>query len=233
MRGLGGEDPASVPASVVASMEELETGNTSSTGIGTGRDGDIDITSTAGHMTIGRHPQKRILNSLEFEVPPSPMPHRTELPDLSSITNEESPTVSTENETETLSQVLVRSKLDMLADKEAQLIAADWALERECELARLEQENAILRHLVQEREKLDRVSASSGANATSPMGESVPRLELPRLSSLPKRTFKGRLGGKDIGPFGVYKKSEEDKGYMRTSAGLYQSPESSESAFSG
>ena len=215
MRGLGGEDPASVPASVLANMEEMDTGRTSSTGIGTGREGEIDITSTAGHMTIGRHPQKRILNSLELENPWSPMPGTTELPTESSPPPDSSH-FGTDNESETR----IRSKLDILADKEAQLIAADWALERECELARLERENAVLRQLIQEREKLDRVTATSGANVTTPVGEYLPRLELPKLSLLPKRTYKGKLGGRDIGPFGVFKKSEEDKEYGQTSMGL-------------
>lgn len=200
MRALGGEDPNSVPASVLANIVEAETG-TSSTGTGLGKEGEIDITSTAGHMTIGRHPQKRIINALELEAPPSPMPRRTALP-----TPE--PSAGAPPEPASDEPDLARSRADLLADKEAQLIAADWALERECELARLERENAILRQLVQEREKLERVTATSGADVQTPISENAPRLELPRLT-LPKRTFKGRLGGKDIGPYGMYKKFEE------------------------
>lgn len=198
MRALGGEDPGSVPTSVLANMVEAETG-TSSTGTGIGREGEIDITSTVGHMTIGRHPQKRILNSLELEVPSSPTPGTKALPPTTSDpgTAPAPPPNSSEP-----------PDADTLNDKEAQLIAADWALERECELARLERENAVLRQLMQEREKLDRVTATSGADVQSPASERAPRLELPRLT-LPKRTFKGRLGGKDIGPYGMYKKFEE------------------------
>lgn len=218
MRGLGGEDPASVPASVLANMEEMDTANTASTGTGMGREGEIDITSTAGHMTIGRHPQKRILNSLELETPWSPMPSTSSLPDPSSPDVDSTPSSPVKDGA---SFDPSRSRLDILADKEAQLIAADWALERECELARLERENAVLLQLIQEREKLDHVTATSGANVTTPVGESAPRLELPKLSLLPKRTFKGQLGGRNIGPYGMYKKFEEDKEYARASQGFY------------
>lgn len=203
MRAIGGEDPASVPPSVLASMVEAETG-TSSTGTGIGREGEIDITSTAAHMTIGRHPQKRIINSLELEAPPSPLPIVNKLPGLSSA---EDASASGSRDASPSSQS--RSKTDLLTNKEAQLIAADWALERECELARLERENAVLRQLVVEREKLEQVTATSGANIRTPAEENAPRLELPKLSTLPKRTFKGRLGGRDIGPYGMYKKYEE------------------------
>ena len=85
-------------------------------------------------------------------------------------------------------------------EREAQLAAGEWALERECELARLELENGMLTQLVAEHEGV--VSATSGAEVR----------ELPRLSTLPKlpaRLKKRQLGGKDIGPFGMYKKYEE------------------------
>ena len=85
-------------------------------------------------------------------------------------------------------------------EREAQLAAAEWALERECELARLELENRMLTQLVAEHEGV--VSATSGAEVR----------ELPRLSALPKlpaRLKKRQLGGKDIGPFGMFKKYEE------------------------
>lgn len=203
MRAFGGEDPSSVPDSVLANMVEAETG-TSSTGTGVGKEGEIDITSTAGHMTIGRHPQKKIINSWELETPPSPMPGMNPLPPSAS---DSSTTLELAPDSGDLPDQ-ARSKADILADKEAQLIAADWALERECELARLERENVVLRQLMQEREKLERVTATSGADVQSPASEHAPRLELPRLT-LPKRTFKGKLGGKDIGPYGMYKKFEE------------------------
>ena len=207
MRALGGEDPGSVPQSVLANIIEAETG-TASTGTGSGRDGEIDITSTAGHMTIGRHPQKRIINSLELEIPPSPLAASTTLPEASSTSSIDSTSlVSLDHRSP--SPDLLKSEIDTLTDKEAQLIAADWALERECELARLERENEMLRQLLQEREKLDLVTATSGANVKLPGEENAPRLELPRLTTLPKRAFKGRLGGKDIGPYGMYKKFEE------------------------
>ncbi|EKM51719.1 uncharacterized protein PHACADRAFT_31538 [Phanerochaete carnosa HHB-10118-sp] len=203
MRVLGGEDPSSVPTSVLANMVEAETG-TSSTGTGLGKEGEIDITGTAGHMTIGRQPQKKIINSWELEAPASPMPGTTALPP--SPSDSSTTLASSSDSSDPPDQA--RYKADILTDKEAQLLAADWALERECELARLEQENAMLHQLVQEREKLSRVTATSDADVHITMGEHALRLELPKYT-LPKRTFKGKLGGKDIGPYGMYKKFEE------------------------
>lgn len=92
----------------------------------------------------------------------------------------------------------------VVAEHEEELAAAEWALERESELARLEQENAFLRQLAAEHLNIASETNSSGSGAAT--------LELPRLSSLPKvpaRTYKGKLGGRDVGPFGMYKKFEE------------------------
>lgn len=207
MRALGGEDPSSVPKSVLANIVEAETGS-ASTGTGTGREGEIDITSTAGHMTIGRQYQKRIINSLELESLPSSAPVSSELPESSSAGSLSSEASSSSSDASPPAEE-AQNEIDVFIDKEAQLIVADWALERECELARLERENAMLRQLLQEREKLDLVTATSGANVHLPGEEIPPRLELPRLMTLPKRVPKGRLGGRDIGPYGMYKKYEE------------------------
>ncbi|KAI0755415.1 hypothetical protein BC629DRAFT_1296847 [Irpex lacteus] len=92
--------------------------------------------------------------------------------------------------------------IQVVSDRERQLAAAEYALERESELARLEQENAFLRQLAAEHFQLEQ-SAQKPA--------SIP--ELPKLSNLPKsaaRTMKEKLGGKDIGPFGKWKKFGED-----------------------
>ena len=62
MRTLGGEDAHLVPASILAASSETETGTST-----------VDITTTVGHMAVGQHPQKRIINSLELEPPPSPV----------------------------------------------------------------------------------------------------------------------------------------------------------------
>lgn len=94
------------------------------------------------------------------------------------------------------------SEEQIVSDRERQLAAAEYALERESELARLEQENAFLRQLAAEHFQLEQ-SAQKPA--------SIP--ELPKLSNLPKsaaRTMKEKLGGKDIGPFGKWKKFGED-----------------------
>ncbi|KAI0684923.1 hypothetical protein BC835DRAFT_1421790 [Cytidiella melzeri] len=91
-----------------------------------------------------------------------------------------------------------------ISDRELQLAAAEYALERESELARLEQENAFLRQLAAEHLLQDPHKSSSGSTTPVP--------ELPKLSNLPKvpaRTFKGKLGGRDVGPFGMYKKFDE------------------------
>ena len=87
---------------------------------------------------------------------------------------------------------------DEMEDRDEQLAAAEWALERECELTRLELENRVLRQLVAENE-----------GATTTINEVK---ELPKLLSLPKapvRTRKGQLGGRDVGPFGLYRKLED------------------------
>ncbi|KAI0084833.1 hypothetical protein BDY19DRAFT_969465 [Irpex rosettiformis] len=92
----------------------------------------------------------------------------------------------------------------VVSERERQLAAAEYALERESELARLEQENAFLRQLAAEHFQLQQQSAEKPA--------SIP--ELPKLSNLPKsvaRTMKEKLGGKDIGPFGKWKKFGEDQ----------------------
>lgn len=83
------------------------------------------------------------------------------------------------------------------ADKDKQLAAAEWSLERECELARLEQENEHLRRLLAEH-----VGVSSTTSTSS-----LP--EFPKLSGIPKvaaRTHQSQLGGREVGPFGIFKK---------------------------
>lgn len=109
------------------------------------------------------------------------------------------------DEQSTESSEAANSSDDAAADAkyEAELAAAEWALERESELARLEQENALLRQLAAEHFNQTSDTGSSGSG---------PLPELPRLSNLPKvpaRTLKGKLGGRDVGPFGMYKKFDE------------------------
>ena len=89
---------------------------------------------------------------------------------------------------------LVEAAVDDQKDKE--LAAAEWALERECELSRLEQENAHLRRLLAEH-------TQAGTSTVA---------ELPRLTDIPKvaaRTLQSKLGGREVGPFGMYKKFDE------------------------
>lgn len=97
-----------------------------------------------------------------------------------------------------------QSDEDVAAEHEAELAAAEWALERESELARLEEENVFLRQLASEH--------LHKGSETSPSNSGMPAPEFPKLSSLPKvpaRTFNGKLGGRDVGPFGMYKKFED------------------------
>ncbi|THH04376.1 hypothetical protein EW146_g10195 [Bondarzewia mesenterica] len=104
------------------------------------------------------------------------------------------------------------------ADDWDDLAAADWSLERECELARLEQENALLRSLL--RNPVDNhnhnshhdanddslpptAAASSSAAPTIPPTESM-TLTLP-VGPRPRGTILGGPKG-TVGPFGTYKK---------------------------
>lgn len=76
----------------------------------------------------------------------------------------------------------------------------DWALERECELSRLERENAVLRRLlgldVREPEYM-----GSGGPAEPPR-PSIPR---PSEGTVPKKMLGGAPG--TVGPYGTYKRS--------------------------
>ncbi|KAH9002806.1 hypothetical protein EDB86DRAFT_215867 [Lactarius hatsudake] len=78
--------------------------------------------------------------------------------------------------------------------------AADWALERECELARLEHENAVLRMLL----------GVPGAEEETHMRLALPPPEDGRRSAMSAvRESSGVRGGPKgtVGPFGTYKKS--------------------------
>ncbi|KAI1793247.1 hypothetical protein LXA43DRAFT_1124362 [Ganoderma leucocontextum] len=108
-------------------------------------------------------------------------------------------------------------------DPEKRLAAAEWALERECELARLERENEELRALVDGLLKpaapsstaAQRPSESTSSTAPIPIpehpnGEDESRSsdEHPSFSTFP-RPQQRLLGGPPgtVGPFGTYKKN--------------------------
>ncbi|KAF9242548.1 hypothetical protein BU15DRAFT_86754 [Melanogaster broomeanus] len=80
----------------------------------------------------------------------------------------------------------------------------DWALERECELARLERENAVLRRMlgqdVQEPEYGTRTAA--GVSTIDQQRSSVPR---PNVGAPQKKMLGGAPG--TVGPYGTYKRS--------------------------
>lgn len=63
-----------------------------------------------------------------------------------------------------------------VAQKEKELAAAEWALERECELARLERENEHLRHLLTEHAQIGSMRVENKETSK----------ELPKVDPLPK-----------------------------------------------
>jgi hypothetical protein len=79
----------------------------------------------------------------------------------------------------------------------------DWALERECELSRLERENAVLRRLagldVREPEYLTR----TGAN---PVDQERPSVPQQNEGAIHKKIVLGGPPG-TVGPYGTYKRS--------------------------
>lgn len=81
----------------------------------------------------------------------------------------------------------------------------DWALERECELSRLERENAVLRRLlgldVREPEYLTR-TGSGGAEPVDQQRASIPRHG---DGTAAKKMLGGAPG--TVGPYGTYKRS--------------------------
>lgn len=88
-------------------------------------------------------------------------------------------------------------------EKGRQLAAAEWALERECELARLERENEHLKQLLAGHLG---ISSAGGTRPTAPLKE------LPKVKDVPKvaaRVLHAQLGGKDTGPYGIAKKFDE------------------------
>ncbi|KAI0688879.1 hypothetical protein C8Q76DRAFT_635132 [Earliella scabrosa] len=107
-------------------------------------------------------------------------------------------------------------------DPEKRLAAAEWALDRECELARLERENEELRALV---DGLLKPANSNSTPATQHPSEStastapIPIPDHPNgedegrasddLSTLPRPQQHRLLGGRPgtVGPFGTYKKT--------------------------
>ncbi|THG96167.1 hypothetical protein EW026_g5619 [Hermanssonia centrifuga] len=91
-------------------------------------------------------------------------------------------------------------------ERESELAAAEWALERECELTRLEQENRLLKQLAMEHAGIFASGNLVGG------GDGIRELpKLPVILKVPARTRKGKLGGKGVGPFGMYKKFDEPK----------------------
>ncbi|KAF7791408.1 hypothetical protein EIP86_002424 [Pleurotus ostreatoroseus] len=166
MRMIGGEDSLSMPPTTMTPSEN-------------------GVASTSSLLL----PHQHIINALELE-----QEHESEsYPDHEAETETDATAESSSQAPSEGAESRVVA-WQQAQDRETQLAAAEWALERECELARLELENRLLRQLVAEHEGV--VTATSGSG--------VPK-ELPTLPRLPARARKGQLGGKDVGPFGMYK----------------------------
>ncbi|CCL98410.1 uncharacterized protein FIBRA_00407 [Fibroporia radiculosa] len=92
------------------------------------------------------------------------------------------------------------------------LAAAEWALERESELARLEQENEELRRLLKGVLNADASAALPAPAVPRPEPPSGERVQSgrtsPALSTSSSGTVRRQLGGPagTVGPFGTYKK---------------------------
>ncbi len=132
------------------------------------------------------------------------------MPDSSS--NNSSPTTSSilqkhvVNSLELDIQTNENGKQTTADERESELAAAEWALERECELTRLEQENRLLKQLAMEHAGIFASGNLVGG------GDGIRELpKLPVILKVPARTRKGKLGGKGVGPFGMYKKFDEPK----------------------
>ncbi|KAH0832005.1 hypothetical protein J3R83DRAFT_12909 [Lanmaoa asiatica] len=81
----------------------------------------------------------------------------------------------------------------------------DWALERECELSRLERENAVLRRLlgleVREPEYLTR----TGSGGVNPVDQQRPAVPRHNEGTIQRKMLGGAPG--TVGPYGTYKRS--------------------------
>ncbi|TFY58910.1 hypothetical protein EVG20_g7979 [Dentipellis fragilis] len=97
---------------------------------------------------------------------------------------------------------------DYEADEWDAVAAADWALERECELARLEKENEVLRRLLGQPVEDGRPSVDERQSIGPAAGTGMGPGEDGRQSVLPATRGQRALGGPKgtVGPFGTYKK---------------------------
>jgi hypothetical protein len=92
------------------------------------------------------------------------------------------------------------------------LAASEWALDRECELARLEKENAELRRMLgleveveQTSISLSNLSTVGSAAEQSQVGEGAkPSTPLPGPGKGPQKILGGTPGS--VGPFGTFKR---------------------------
>lgn len=146
----------------------------------------------------------RVLTGEDPESPPflealASASEAAQAPSTSSTANPTIPTLSASHEINSLEA----SEGPIDSEKDRQLAAAEWSLERECELARLEKENEHLRRLLAEHIGVNSAAGASGTPANLP--------EFPKLMGIPKvaaRAHHSQLGGREVGPFGVYKKLE-------------------------
>ncbi|KAF8555739.1 hypothetical protein OG21DRAFT_822826 [Imleria badia] len=81
----------------------------------------------------------------------------------------------------------------------------DLALERECELSRLERENAVLRRLLGLEVREPEYLARSGSGGTNPADQQRPSIPRENEGTIQKKMLGGARG--TVGPYGTYKRS--------------------------
>lgn len=81
----------------------------------------------------------------------------------------------------------------------------DWALERECELSRLERENAVLRRLLGLDVGEPGYSTGSGFGGADSVDQERPSIPRSNEGTIQKKMLGGAPG--TVGPYGTYKRS--------------------------
>lgn len=81
----------------------------------------------------------------------------------------------------------------------------DWGLERECELSRLERENAVLRRLLGLDVREPEYSTETGSGGANPVDQQRPSIPRHNEGTIQKKMLGGAPG--TVGPYGTYKRS--------------------------
>lgn len=80
----------------------------------------------------------------------------------------------------------------------------DWALERECELSRLERENAVLRRLIGLDVREPEYLTGTGSGGANPVDQERPSAPRQNEGTIQKKMLGGPPG--TVGPYGTYKR---------------------------